>query len=222
MGRTMGAISRETDIKLTACIKQIKKALKAGYTLGAMGAQVKTRNINVREILREYQLNTRLSGLLMTFDFSKRVTLERVAQERAAYCRRLQEASQISESKREPRVEKPERLLGVVAGGYFLDDWHLLGHDGLELIWRRTDGRAVVTVHSLEPQVYSYEDRWQPDGTHYVKRTWLQGDFKGGQLTQRAMERILEEARAELLARLPDCVPQTHAAALAQFKYLMR
>lgn len=222
MSRTMGAISRETDIKLTACIKQIKKALKAGYTLGAMGVQVKTRNINVREILREYQLNTRLSGLLMTFDFSKRVTLERVTQERAAYCRRLQEASQISESKREPRVEKPERLLGVVAGGYFLDDWHLLGHDGLELIWRRTDGRAVVTVHSLEPQEYAYEDRWQPDGTHYVKRTWLRGDFKGGQLTQRAMERILEEARAELLARLPDCVPQTHAAALAQFKYLMR
>lgn len=222
MSRTMGAISRETDIKLTACIKQIKKALKAGYTLGAMGVQVKTRNINVREILREYQLNTRLSGLLMTFDFSKRVTLERVTQARAAYCRRLQEASQISESKREPRVEKPERLLGVVAGGYFLDDWHLLGHDGLELIWRRTDGRAMVTVHSLEPQVYSYEDRWQPDGTHYVKRTWLRGDFKGGQLTQRAMERILEEARTELLGRLPDCVPQTHAAALAQFKYLMR
>lgn len=222
MSRTMGAISRETDIKLTACIKEIKKALKAGYTLGAMGAQVKTRNINVREILREYQLNTRLSGLLMAFDFSRRVTLERVAEERAAYCRRLQEERRISESKREPRVEKPERLLGVVAGGYFLDDWHLLGHDGLELIWRRTDGRAVVTVHSLEPQVYSYEDRWQPDGTHYVKRTRLQGDFKGGQLTQRAMERILEEARTDMQNRLPDCVPQTHAAALAQFKYLMR
>lgn len=222
MSRTMGAISRETDIKLTACIKQIKKALKAGYTLGAMGAQVKTRNINVREILREYQLNTRLSGLLMTFDFSRRVTLERVAQARAAYCRKLQEERRISESKREPRVEKPERLLGVVAGGYFLDDWHLLGHDGMELIWRRTDGRAVVTVHSLEPQVYSYEDRWQPDGTHYVKRTWLRGDFKGGQLTQRAMERILEEAWADMQNRLPDCVPQTHAAALAQFKYLMR
>ena len=222
MSRTMGAISRETDIKLTACIKEIKKALKAGYTLGAMGAQVKTRNINVRDILGKYQLNTRLSGLLMTFDFSKRVTLERVAQERQVYCRRLHEEMIMREQLLESRNNNSDHPLGVVAGGYFLDDWHLLGHDGLELIWRRTDGRAVVTVHSLEPQEYAYEDRWQPDGTHYVKRTWLRGDFKGGQLTQRAMERILEEARADMQNRLPDCVPQTHAAALAQFKYLMR
>lgn len=222
MSRIAGARSRSVDEKLTDCIQHIKKMLAQGYTLGKMGAQDKDRNIVVRDILRVYRLNSHLSGMLMAFDFNKRVTLERVARERDRYCIDQSEARRMREASR----PKPERVIVPkempVASDVGLYDWHLLGHDGLELVWWRKGGRHEVTVHSLEPQEYAYEDRWQPDGTHYVKRTWLRGDFKGGQMTEAAMVRILVEARDDMRSRQPDIVLQPMQTSLEKFKYLMR
>lgn len=223
MSRTLGSRSRASDEKLTACLQEIKTKLAKGYTLGRQGsAKGKDRNIVVSDILRSYQLNTHLSGFLMAFDFRRRISLDRVAKERDAYCTHQSEMRRYREARRpRPEAVHVERE-APVAGGAVLEDWHLLGAQGVELVWKMGERRLEVTVHRLRPQVYAYEDRALPDGKHYVKRTWLAGDFKGGQMTAPAMVRILREARKELEGRIAGVLLQPLQASLDRFKFLMR
>lgn len=225
-----------TDERLTKALKHVQRRLRNGETWSRKRTG---GGITLGKVLPEFGVSTKWSHFFKTFDYSRRITEGRISRERHAWQTQeaikaeLRKAGLLAKAqppKPAPRPETPKPKTAPQAVDVKLQEWRFTdGMGAIRLCWqvreqsaRRPVYTSVQTLHRLEPQVYAYEERKSQDGSTYMHRRRLRGDFRQGALTPSAQERIVQEGREQVAAMLPGRGLERLEDSLATMRFLMR